>query len=85
MRHYAALETTFAEARKLEKAGKKIRTIYAHDRETGLKLLAADAWFVVQGKNEINAFLLKAAAEACAGKNKGRVLDFNAAKAGVAI
>jgi NitT/TauT family transport system substrate-binding protein len=85
VRNYAALETTLAEARKLEKDGKKIRTVYAHDRETGLKLLAADAWFVVQGKNEINAFLLKASAEAWARKNKGRVLDFNAAKAGADV
>jgi NitT/TauT family transport system substrate-binding protein len=85
VRNYAALETTFAEARKLERTGKKIRTVYAHDRETGLKLLAADAWFVVQGKNEINAFLLKASAEAWARKNKGRVLDFNAAKAGADV
>lgn len=84
VRHYASAETAFAEARKLEKAGKKIRTVYAHDRETGLKLLAGDAWFVAHGKNEISAFLLKASAEAWAQKNKGKVLDFDAAKAGLA-
>lgn len=83
VRHYATAETAFAEARKLEKAGKKIRTVYAHDRETGLKLLAGDAWFVVSGKNEISAFLLKDAAEAWATKNKGKVFDFNAAKTGI--
>ncbi|QAU33933.1 ABC transporter substrate-binding protein [Janthinobacterium sp. 17J80-10] len=83
VRHYATAETAFAEARKLEKAGKKIRTVYAHDRETGLKLLAGDAWFVVNGKNEISAFLLKASAEAWAQKNKGKVLDFDTAKAGI--
>lgn len=84
VRHYATAETAFAEARKLEKAGKKIRTLYAHDRNTGLKLLAGDAWFVVNGKNEISAFLLKESAEAWAQKNKGKVLDFDAAKAGIA-
>ncbi|HCY64278.1 MAG TPA: nitrate ABC transporter substrate-binding protein [Oxalobacteraceae bacterium] len=84
VRHYANAETAFAEARKLEKAGKKIRTVYAHDRNTGLKLLAADAWFVAHGKNEISAFLLKESAEAWAAKNKGKVLNFDAAKAGIA-
>lgn len=80
VRHYALLETALAEARRLEKSGKKIRTVYAHDRETGLKLLAADAWFV-QSKGEVSAFLLKSSAEAWARKNNGKVLDFNTAKA----
>ena len=82
VRHYATLETTLSEARKLEKSGKKLRTVYAHDRESGLKLLAADAWFV-QSKNEVSAFLLKSSAEAWAKKNNGKLLDFNAAKAAV--
>jgi len=84
VRHYASLETALSEARKLEKSGKKIRTVYAHDRETGLKLLAADAWFV-QSKNEVSAFLLKSSAEAWAKKNNGKVLDFSAAKAGGSV
>lgn len=84
VRHYASAETAFAEARKLEKAGRNIRTIYAHDRNTGLKLLAGDAWFVAHGKNDISAFLLKESAEAWAAKHKGKVLDFDAAKAGIA-
>ena len=84
VRHYASLETALSEARKLEKSGKKLRTVYAHDRESGLKLLAADAWFV-QSKNEVNAFLLKSSAEAWAKKNNGKVLDFNAAKAGSSV
>lgn len=84
VRHYASLETALSEARKLEKSGKKIRTMYAHDRESGLKLLGADAWFV-QSKNEISAFLLKASADAWAKKNNGKVLDFSAAKAASSI
>jgi NitT/TauT family transport system substrate-binding protein len=83
VRHYATAETAISEARKLEKTGKKIRTVYAHDRETGLKLLAGDAWFVAHGKNEISAFLLKESAEAWAKKTKGKVLDFNAVKSGI--
>jgi NitT/TauT family transport system substrate-binding protein len=84
VRHYASADTAFAELRKLEKDGKKIRTVYAHDQETGLKLLAGDAWFVVKGK-EIGAFLLKSEAQAYAAKNKGTVVDFDALKSGKAI
>jgi len=80
VRHYALLETALAQARKLEQSGKKIRVIYAHDRESGLKLLAEDAWFV-QSKNEISAFLLKSSAQAWANKSNGKVFDFSGAKA----
>ncbi|MET3431154.1 NitT/TauT family transport system substrate-binding protein [Herbaspirillum seropedicae] len=81
VRHYATLESALAEARKLEQAGGKIRTVYAHDRDSGLKLLAADAWYV-QGKSETSAFLLKSSADAWAAKHGGKVLNFAAAKAG---
>lgn len=79
VRHYASADAAFAELRKLEKEGKKIRTVYAHDQDSGLKLLGGDAWFVVKGK-EISAFLLKADAQAYAAKNKGNVVDFAALK-----
>jgi len=88
VRHYASADTAFAELRKLEQSGKKIRTVYAHDQDSGLKLLAGDAWFVVKGKDkekEISAFLLKADAQAWAAKNKGTVVDFDTLKAGKAI
>lgn len=81
VRNYATATSAFAEVGKLEKAGKKVRVVYAHDRNTGLKLLAADAWFVA-GKNDVSSFLQKDAAEAWAKKNGGKVLDFNAVKAG---
>ena len=84
VRNYATPEAAFNDLVKLEKSGKKIRTVYAQDRETGIKLFASDAWFVSSGKNEINAFLLKESAEAWAKKNNGKVLDFNGAKAAIA-
>jgi NitT/TauT family transport system substrate-binding protein len=84
VRHYASAGTAFVELRKLEQAGKKVRTVYAHDQDTGLKLLAADAWFVVSGK-QVSAFLLKADAQAYASKNKGKVVDFGAIQAGQTI
>jgi NitT/TauT family transport system substrate-binding protein len=79
VRHYANAGTAFAELRKLEKAGKKIRTVYAHDQDTGLKLLGADAWYVVKGK-DISAFLLQTDALAYASKNKGTVVAYSALK-----
>jgi NitT/TauT family transport system substrate-binding protein len=84
VRSYATPESAFADLAKLEKSGRKIRTVYAQDRESGIKLFASDAWFVSSGKNEINAFLLKESAEAWAKKNNGKVLDFNGARAAVA-
>lgn len=81
VRHYASADVAFAELRKLEKAGSKVRAVYAHDQDTGLKLLAADAWFVVQGK-EIGAFLLRADAEAFAKKQGGQVVTYERLKTG---
>jgi len=84
VRHYASPESALADLAKLEKAGRKVRAVYAQDRDSGIKLFAGDAWFVSSGKNEINAFLLKESAEAWARKVKGKVLDFNGAKAAIA-
>ncbi|WP_395402772.1 ABC transporter substrate-binding protein [Pseudoduganella sp. UC29_106] len=84
VRNYSTPESALTDLAKLEKSGKKIRTVYAQDRETGIKLFASDAWFVSSGKNEINAFLLKESAEAWAKKNNGKVLDFNGARAAIA-
>jgi NitT/TauT family transport system substrate-binding protein len=84
VRHYAGAGTAFAELRKLEQAGRKVRAVYAHDQETGLKLLAADAWFVVQGK-EVSAFLLKADADSHAKKTGGQVASYDKLRAGGAI
>ncbi|MGZ5818223.1 MAG: ABC transporter substrate-binding protein [Burkholderiaceae bacterium] len=81
VRNYASTESALAELNKLEKAGKKVRVVYAHDRNNGLKLLASDAWFV-NANNEVSAFLLKDAAEAWAKQHGGKVLDFSAVRSG---
>ncbi len=82
VRNYASTEAALIEVAKLEKAGKKVRVVYAHDRNSGLKLFAADAWFV-QNKDQVSAFLLKNAAEEWVRKNGGKVLDYAAARAAV--
>ena len=77
VRHYATAEAAFAAVRKLEKDGKKIRVVYAHDRNSGLKLFAYDAWFVT-AKGETSAFLSKASAEAWARQRGGSVQSYAA-------
>jgi NitT/TauT family transport system substrate-binding protein len=79
VRHYASPESAFADLSTLEKAGKHIRVVYVHDSNSGIKLLADDAWFV-QRNNTVSAFLLKQDAEAWRRANGGEVLDFRAAK-----
>lgn len=80
VRHYASPENAFADVKKIEAAGKKVRVVFAHDRNLGIKLLANQAWFATDAKGQINAFLLKDAATAWAQANKGKVLDFAAVR-----
>lgn len=80
VRAYSSPESAFTDAKKLEAAGKKIRVIYAQDRNTGIKLLAQQAWFVADGKGHVDAFLQKEAAAAWAQSNKGKVLDYASAR-----
>ncbi|HWW68330.1 MAG TPA: ABC transporter substrate-binding protein, partial [Duganella sp.] len=60
VRHYASVDGAFAALRQLDKEGKKVRVVYAHDRNSGLKLFAGDAWFV-SAKGDTSAFLTRAA------------------------
>jgi NitT/TauT family transport system substrate-binding protein len=86
VRHYANATTAIAELRRLEQAGKKVRTVYAHDQGSGLKLLASDAWFVVAGNGkDVSAYLLRADAQTQAAKVKGKVVDFDTLKSGKPI
>lgn len=80
VRHYASPEAALSQVAALEKAGKKIRVVYAHDRDSGLKLFASDAFFV-QVKDQISAFLLKDAAQAWASQQGGKLLDYAALRA----
>ena len=77
VRHYSTADEAFAAVRKLEKDGKKIRVVYAHDRNSGLKLFANDAWFVT-AKNETSAFLSKESADAWAKQHGGSVATYAA-------
>ncbi|MFT4048010.1 MAG: ABC transporter substrate-binding protein [Solimonas sp.] len=79
VRSYASPEQAFADLRKLEAAGKKVRVVYAQDAGSGIKLLARQAWFAGDARGQLSAFLLKSDAEAWARDQGGRVLDYAAA------
>ncbi len=76
VRHYASPEAALTALAELEKEGKDIRAIYAQAADSGIKLLAHQAWFVRNGKGELSAFLLKEQAEKFASARGGDVFDF---------
>jgi NitT/TauT family transport system substrate-binding protein len=74
VRAYATPQSTLAALAALEKAGKKTRVAFVHDRETGLKLFAGKAWYVQDPKDvSVAAFLLRERAESWARAHDGRV------------
>ncbi|RWP14781.1 MAG: nitrate ABC transporter substrate-binding protein [Mesorhizobium sp.] len=83
VRHYASPENAFKALKAIEGEGKPVRVFYAQDRETGIKLLGNQAWFVRADGGEVSAFLLKENAEKWAKDHGGKVLDFAAAKASI--
>lgn len=80
VRHYASIEGAFADLQKIESQGKKTRAVYVHDHIHRIKLLAPNTWYAADAKGQLSAFLQKDAANAYAAANKGRVLDFTAAR-----
>jgi NitT/TauT family transport system substrate-binding protein len=80
VRSYASPENAFADTRKIEAAGGKVRVVYAQDRKLGLKLLASQAWFAGDDKGHISAFLQKDDAMRWAQDNRATVFDFAAAR-----
>ncbi len=79
VRSYVSPEDALLDLKKLNAANKPVRVIYAQDRNTGIKLLADQAWFSLDPKGELNAFLLKGDAQTWAIAHHGTVLDFTAA------
>ncbi len=83
VRHYATADNAFKALKSLETEGKSIRVLYAQDRNSGIKLLGSQAWFVRTDAGEVSAFLLKEQAEAWSKEKGGKVLDFPGARAAV--
>ena len=76
VRHYASPEAALSALATLEEEGKDIRAIYAQAADSGIKLLANQAWFVRDAKGQLSAFLLKQQAEQYAQQHGGTALDF---------
>jgi len=83
VRHYASAENAFKALKTIEGEGKTTRVVYAQDRNSGIKLLASQAWFVRNNDGQVSAFLLKGQADDWAKSKGGKVLDFNAARSAV--
>ncbi|MFB4391707.1 MULTISPECIES: ABC transporter substrate-binding protein [unclassified Pseudomonas] len=79
VRHYATPQAALSALAQLEQEGKDIRAIYAQAADSGIKLLANQAWFVRNDKGELSAFLLKDQAEQYAKAHGGEALDFTGA------
>jgi NitT/TauT family transport system substrate-binding protein len=76
VRHYANPQNAFTDLAALEAAGKEARVVYVHDRLSGLKLFAKNAWYVRDDHGVAAAFLLKDAAAAYAKDHGGVVVAF---------
>jgi NitT/TauT family transport system substrate-binding protein len=80
VRHYASPQSAFVALKEAEAAGGRARVVYIHDRVSGLKVFANQAWYVRDAQGGISAFLLKDGASAWAKDHGGEVVGFAAAK-----
>lgn len=75
-RHFASPQAAFAALKQAESAGKQARVVFVHDRNTGLKLFAHQAWYVRDASGNQSAFLLRESADAWAGQQGGSVVNY---------
>ncbi|WP_460928126.1 ABC transporter substrate-binding protein [Pseudomonas sp. MC6] len=81
VRQYASAQEAFAALAALKQEGKTIRAVYAQASDSGIKLLAEQAWFASDAKGRLSAFLLKGQAQQYASAQGGKVFDFTDATA----
>jgi sulfonate transport system substrate-binding protein len=79
VRLYSTPEAALFAAGKAQADGKKVRVVFVHDRQSGIKLFADRVWFV-EKSGALSAFLLKTDAEKWAAEKGGSVLDYAAAR-----
>ncbi|MCP2021023.1 ABC transporter substrate-binding protein [Pseudomonas laurylsulfatiphila] len=76
VRQYASAESAFTALTALKQEGKSIRAVYTQASDSGIKLLADQAWFATDAKGRLSAFLLKGQAQQFATAQGGKVYDF---------
>jgi len=81
VRQYASAESAFSALASLKQEGKNIRAVYAQASDSGIKLLADQAWFASDAQGRLSAFLLKGEAQQFATAKGGKVFDFTDATA----
>jgi NitT/TauT family transport system substrate-binding protein len=79
LRQYASAQAAFTALAGLKSQGKNIRAVYAQASDSGIKLLADQAWFASDAKGQLSAFLLKGQAQQFATAQGGKVFDFTEA------
>ncbi|MGY2290570.1 ABC transporter substrate-binding protein [Pseudomonas sp. SDO528_S397] len=81
VRSYASVESAFNALASLKKDGKAVRAVYAQAQDSGIKLLASQAWFATNAHGQLNAFLLQGQAQQFAQASGGKVFNFTDAGA----
>lgn len=76
VRSYASPEVAVQQLAQLSKDGREVRGFYTQASDSGIKLLANNAWFVKTPHGQVNVFLLKDQAVSDAHAHGGQVLDF---------
>lgn len=79
VRSYASAKEALGQLAELKQQGKEVRAVYAQASDSGIKLLAGQAWFVRSKDGALDAFLLREQADAFARQHGGEVADFAAA------
>ncbi|WP_437615836.1 ABC transporter substrate-binding protein [Sorangium sp. So ce834] len=73
VRSYENAASALAARQALSAEGKRLRAMFVHDRHTGLKLLAEQAWYAETEDGDLDAFLSRDYAETWARERKGDV------------
>ncbi|AUX42716.1 nitrate ABC transporter substrate-binding protein [Sorangium cellulosum] len=81
VRPYGSPASALAARRKLGAEGRQVRAMFVHDRHTGLKLLAEQAWYAEPPDGDLAAFLSRDYAETWARERKGAVKQLAELKA----
>ncbi|WP_438010994.1 ABC transporter substrate-binding protein [Sorangium sp. So ce321] len=81
VRSYESPASALAARLALEAEGRQLRAMFVHDRHTGLKLLADQAWYAESPDGDLAAFLSKDYAETWARERRGDVRQLDELKA----
>ncbi|XXX81698.1 ABC transporter substrate-binding protein [Sorangium sp. So ce134] len=73
VRSYESAASALAARKELSAQGKQLRAMFVHDRHTGLKLLAEQAWYAEAPDGDLDAFLSRDYAETWARERRGDV------------